>query len=131
VPLFYPRLLLPGRRPNFLFKTFFDHRGEFADVEWDGLGEMDADPVFEAWQALPEASRNDVERWFKQHGEFPRESWQTIGVGHKRAPLFIILGLSDISGVQPFARPGLPPGLGVVPDQRRCWPAEGREAQNT
>src|SRR5258708_2752853 len=26
---------------------------------------MDADPVFEAWQALPETNRNDVERWFR------------------------------------------------------------------
>jgi len=51
--------------PNTLLKAFFDRRGELADLPWNQLGEMDADPVFEAWQALPEASRNDVERWFR------------------------------------------------------------------
>ena len=51
--------------PNVLLKAFFDRRQELADVEWDELGEMDADPVFEAWQALPETNRNDVERWFR------------------------------------------------------------------
>ena len=51
--------------PNPLLKAFFDRRGELLEVGWDELGEMDADPVFEAWEALPEASRNDVERWFR------------------------------------------------------------------
>jgi len=51
--------------PNPLLKAFFDRRGELADLDWDELREMDADPVFEAWQALPDASRNDVERWFR------------------------------------------------------------------
>ena len=52
--------------PNPLFKTFFDRRGELSDIPWDELEEMDADPVFEAWQALPEANRNDIERWFRE-----------------------------------------------------------------
>src|SRR3990172_2412833 len=52
--------------PNPLLKTFFDRRGELSDIPWDELEEMDADPVFEAWQALPEANRNDIERWFRE-----------------------------------------------------------------
>jgi len=51
--------------PNALLKQFFDGRGELSDLKWDELDDMDVDPVFEAWQALPEASRNDVERWFR------------------------------------------------------------------
>jgi hypothetical protein len=51
--------------PNPLIKVFFDRRGELADLKWDGLEEMDVDPIFEAWQELPETSRNDVERWFR------------------------------------------------------------------
>jgi hypothetical protein len=51
--------------PNAQLRTFFERRGELTDFGWDELKEMDADPVFEAWQALPEASRNDVERWFR------------------------------------------------------------------
>ena len=41
--------------PNPLLKAFFDQRGELSDLKWEKLGEVDADPVFEAWQALPEA----------------------------------------------------------------------------
>ena len=55
--------------PNALLKVFFDRRGELADIGWEKLGEMDADPIFEAWQALPEANRNDVERWFRTIGD--------------------------------------------------------------
>jgi hypothetical protein len=51
--------------PNPLLKAFFDRRGELADVDWDELGEMDADPVFEAWQTLPETARAEIERTFR------------------------------------------------------------------
>src|SRR5450631_3543770 len=51
--------------PNPLLKAFFDRRGELPDIDWDALGEMDADPVFEAWQTLPETARAQVERLFR------------------------------------------------------------------
>ena len=51
--------------PNPLLKAFFDRRGELTDIDWDALGEMDADPVFEAWQRLPETARAQVERLFR------------------------------------------------------------------
>jgi hypothetical protein len=51
--------------PNSLLKDFFDRRGALLDLNWNGLDEMDADPIFEAWHALPEASRNEVERSFR------------------------------------------------------------------
>lgn len=51
--------------PNPLLKAFFDRRGELTEVAWDKLGEMDADPVFEAWQSLPETARAEVERTFR------------------------------------------------------------------
>lgn len=51
--------------PNLLLRAFFDRRGELTGVDWDKLGEMDADPIFEAWQALPETARAEVERTFR------------------------------------------------------------------
>jgi len=65
--------------PNALLKAFFDRRGELGDIQWDELGEMDADPIFEAWQALPEVGRNDVERWFRTIGDLATaEGLQTL-----------------------------------------------------
>jgi hypothetical protein len=55
--------------PNAQLREFFDRRGELSDFSWDKLGEIDADPIFEAWQSLPDASRNDVERWFRAISE--------------------------------------------------------------
>lgn len=51
--------------PNAQLWAFFERRGELADFGWDAVGELDADPIFEAWQELPETSRNDVERCFR------------------------------------------------------------------
>lgn len=65
--------------PNSLLKIFFDRRGELAGVQWDELAEMDADPIFEAWQALPEANRNDIERWFREISDLATpEGLQTL-----------------------------------------------------
>jgi len=46
---------------NPLLREFFTRRGELDDVPWDELTEHKIDPVFEAWQALPEASRIQVQ----------------------------------------------------------------------
>jgi hypothetical protein len=65
--------------PNPLLKTFFDRRSELQEIEWSEVGEMDVDPIFEAWQDLPEASRNDVERWFRAVAELATpEGLQTV-----------------------------------------------------
>jgi hypothetical protein len=42
--------------PNPLLKTSFDRRGELQDIQWSEAGEMDVDPIFEAWQDLTQRS---------------------------------------------------------------------------
>ena len=65
--------------PKPLLKTFFDRRGELQEIQWSEAGEMDVAPIFEAWQDLPEASRNDVERWFRAVAELATpEGLQTL-----------------------------------------------------
>jgi hypothetical protein len=65
--------------PNPLLKTFFDRRVELQEIQWSEVGEMEVDPIFEAWQALPEANRNDVERWFRAVAELATpEGLQTL-----------------------------------------------------
>jgi hypothetical protein len=51
--------------PNALLRDFFERRKELAEVKWDELQEMDADPVFSAWQTLPETKRKEVESSFR------------------------------------------------------------------
>ncbi len=46
---------------NPLLREFFARRGELSDVPWDDLSEHNIDPIFEAWQALPEASQLQVQ----------------------------------------------------------------------
>jgi len=46
---------------NPLLREFFTRRGELDDVPWDELTEHKIEPVFEAWQALGEASQKQVQ----------------------------------------------------------------------
>ncbi len=46
---------------NPLLQEFFTRRGELADVPWDDLTEHKIEPIFEAWQALPERQRLEVQ----------------------------------------------------------------------
>jgi hypothetical protein len=57
---FDPRLILK-QISNALLREFFTRRGELLDVPWDDLTEHRIDPVFEAWQALPERQRREVQ----------------------------------------------------------------------
>lgn len=57
---FDPRKVLK-QIANPLLREFFSRRGELGDVPWDDLTEHKIEPVFEAWQALPDASRIDVQ----------------------------------------------------------------------
>ena len=50
---FDPRKLLK-QIANPLLREFFTRRGELSDVPWNDLTEHKIDPIYEAWQALPE-----------------------------------------------------------------------------
>jgi len=50
---------------NALLKEYFTARGELADIDWDNLKETDVDPVYAAWQALPEDKQEEVEQDFR------------------------------------------------------------------
>jgi len=57
---FDPRKILK-QIDNSLLREFFARRGELGGVPWDDLTEHKIEPVFEAWQALPDASKNEVQ----------------------------------------------------------------------
>lgn len=57
---FEPRKVLK-QIANPLLREFFTRRGELGGVPWDELTEHKIEPVFEAWQALPEASKSEVQ----------------------------------------------------------------------
>lgn len=85
--------------PNAQLRAFFEHRDELTDFGWDILGELDADPVFEAWQALPEASRNDVERWFRAIAELATpEGVQTLIEEGQFHQLDLTVPFSELKG---------------------------------
>lgn len=46
---------------NPLLREFFTRRGELTDVPWDELSEHKIDAIFEAWQALPELQKVEVQ----------------------------------------------------------------------
>ncbi len=46
---------------NPLLREFFARRGELAEVPWNDLSEHKIEPVFEAWQALPERQRLEIQ----------------------------------------------------------------------
>ena len=46
---------------NPLLREFFTRRGELGGVPWDELTEHKVEPIFEAWQVLPESSQLEVQ----------------------------------------------------------------------
>lgn len=54
---FDPRKVLKQIANPLLRAFFVEKRGEIADVAWDELSEHKIEPIFEAWQALPERQR--------------------------------------------------------------------------
>ena len=58
---FDPRKVLKQIANPLLRAFFVDKRGELAHVAWDELSEHKIEPVFEAWQALPERQRLEVQ----------------------------------------------------------------------
>ncbi|MFN9131425.1 MAG: hypothetical protein ACK5XO_01950, partial [Phycisphaerales bacterium] len=57
---FDPRKVLK-QIANSLLREFFTRRGELADVPWDQLSEHRIEPVFDAWQSLPEHQKLSVQ----------------------------------------------------------------------
>jgi hypothetical protein len=49
------------RVPNELLKEYFEGRDELRDFEWDRFSLSDSDPLYDAWRAVPEASRDQTE----------------------------------------------------------------------
>lgn len=58
---FDPRKVLKHIANPLLREFFVEKRGELEDVPWDELTEHKIEPVFEAWQALDEASKMQVQ----------------------------------------------------------------------
>ena len=57
---FDPRKVLK-QIANPLLRAFFERRGELTEIAWDELTEHKIEPVFEAWHALPERQRQEVQ----------------------------------------------------------------------
>jgi hypothetical protein len=60
-----PKLFL-RQTPKELLKAYFDSRGGLGQVDWGSLDEAEVDPIYEAWQALDEPARGEVENDFRQ-----------------------------------------------------------------
>jgi hypothetical protein len=52
--------------PNALLARLFEQFPEFSDFDWKELGETQAEPVFERWQALAEPERNRIDMVFRK-----------------------------------------------------------------
>lgn len=48
-----------------LLKEYFAARGELGELDWDGMKEADADPIYEAWQQLPDSSLEQIDGDFR------------------------------------------------------------------
>src|SRR5262249_31588455 len=59
--------------PNQLLKEFFDRRGQLGHILWYLQGETEVERIYEAWQALPEPQRVEVERTFRAVEEMAGE----------------------------------------------------------
>ena len=46
---------------NSLLQEFFRRRGQLQDVPWQDLSETRIEPIFVAWQRLPDAERQEVQ----------------------------------------------------------------------
>jgi len=57
---FDPRKML-RQISNALLREFFEQRGELGDVPWNELTETKIEPIFEAWQALPDGKCKEVQ----------------------------------------------------------------------
>jgi hypothetical protein len=65
---FSPRHFLQ-KTPNVLLKRYFETKNIAIVVEWDGLGESDVEPIYEAIQKLQDKDRTETENVFRQVNE--------------------------------------------------------------
>jgi len=59
-----PKLFL-RQAENALLREYFTARDELADIEWGNLKETEVEPIYAAWQALPEEKVEEVEQDFR------------------------------------------------------------------
>jgi hypothetical protein len=73
---------------NPLLREFFARRGKLRDVPWEGLGETDVEPVFAAWQRMPEAEQVEVQLVLQDVNELAGERGLNVLVEEvqRRAP---------------------------------------------
>jgi len=73
---------------NPLLQEFFARRGKLQDVPWEGLDETDVEPVFEAWQQIPEAEQVEVQLVLQDVNELADERGLNVLVEEvrRRAP---------------------------------------------
>lgn len=73
---------------NGLLMEFFARRGGLPGVPWDELGETDIEPVFEAWQGMPEAEQLEVQLILQDVNELADERGLNVLVEEvrRRAP---------------------------------------------
>ena len=73
---------------NRLLAEFFARRGGLPGVPWDELGETDIEPVFEAWQKMPEAEHLEVQVILQDVNELADERGLNVLVEEicRRAP---------------------------------------------
>jgi len=73
---------------NPLLQEFFARRSKLRDVPWEKLGETDVEPVFEAWQRMPEAEQVEVQLVLQDVNELADERGLPVLVEEvrRRAP---------------------------------------------
>ena len=59
-----PKMFL-RQAPNALLEAYFARDGRLSDLPWGTLEEMDVDPIYDAWQALPREARDQAELDFQ------------------------------------------------------------------
>jgi hypothetical protein len=60
--------------PNYLLKEFFNGREQFSHIDWVAHKECEIGVIYDAWQALPEPERVEVERVFRAVDEMACEA---------------------------------------------------------
>lgn len=72
MPVFEPKKALK-QISNTLLREYFTAHEELLDVHWDDLSEHKIEPIYEAWQSMPEKQRNEVQLVFQAVAELSDE----------------------------------------------------------
>ena len=62
--------------PNNLLEQYFKEKGVLAEIKFKELTETKIDPIYDAWLALPEKKRNDIEKDFRENESFKSVSYK-------------------------------------------------------